>query len=156
MFILAGSICSFIIHESFTTQKTTYIYIHIYVNSQIYIQRQVVVSNGSKTVNFGFAMKNCKKKWALNLFLTLETPPQYSKYICLYWLALYALSLFMSLLLHKKQPIFLERDSVVLGDFVAYLFQYCAGFSVIFRIEGDDARSHVKENLDVGNVYQSS
>ena len=62
----------------------------------------------------------------------------------------------MSLLLHKKQPIFLERDSVVLGDFVAYLFQYCAGFSVIFRIEGDDARIYVKENLDVGNVYQFS
>ena len=62
----------------------------------------------------------------------------------------------MSLLLHKKQPIFLERDSVVLGDFVAYSFQYCAGFSVIFRIEGDDARIYVKENLDVGNVYQFS
>ena len=62
----------------------------------------------------------------------------------------------MSLFLHKKQPIFLERDSVVLGDFVAYSFQYCAGFSVIFRIEGDDARIHVKENLDVGNVYQFS
>ena len=62
----------------------------------------------------------------------------------------------MSLLLHKKQPIFLERDSVVLGDFVAYSFQYCAGFSLIFRIEGDDARIYVKENLDVGNVYQFS
>ena len=62
----------------------------------------------------------------------------------------------MSLLLHKKQPIFLEQVSVVLGDFIAFSFQYCAGFSVIFRIEGDDARIHVKENLDVGNVYQFS
>ena len=44
----------------------------------------------------------------------------------------------------------------MLGDFVAYSFQYCAGFSVIFRIEGDDARIYVKENLDVGNVYQFS
>ena len=61
----------------------------------------------------------------------------------------------MSLLLHKKQPFFLERDSGVLGDFVAYSFQYCARFSVIFRIEVDDASIYVKENLDVGNVYIS-
>ena len=27
---------------------------------------------------------------------------------------------------------------------------------MIFRIEGDDARMYVKENLDVGNVYQFS
>ena len=62
----------------------------------------------------------------------------------------------MSLLLHKQQPFFLEQDSGVLGDFVAYLFQYCATFSVIFQIEGDDASIYVKENLDVGNVYHFS
>ena len=64
----------------------------------------------------------------------------------------------MSLLLHKKQHIFLERDSVVLGDFVAYSFQYCAGFSVILQIEGGYAiaRIYVKKNLDMGNVYQFS
>jgi len=62
----------------------------------------------------------------------------------------------MSLLLHKKQPVLLERDSVVLGDFVAYSIQYCTRFSVIFQIKGDDARIYVKENLDVGNVYQFS
>ena len=63
----------------------------------------------------------------------------------MFWLALYALSLFMSLLLHKKQPFFLERDSGVLDDFVAYLFQNCATFSVSFRIEGDDARIYVNK-----------
>ena len=63
---------------------------------------------------------------------------------------------FMSLLLHKKHPIVPERDYIVLGDFVAYSLQYCAGFSVISRTEGDDARVYAKENLDVGNVYQFS
>ena len=63
---------------------------------------------------------------------------------------------FMSLLLHKKHHIVPERVSVVLGDFVAYSLQYCAGFSVISRTEGDDARVYAKENLDVGNVYQFS
>ena len=44
----------------------------------------------------------------------------------------------------------------MLGDFVACSLQYCFRFSVIFRIEGDDASIYVKENLDVGNVYHFS
>ena len=55
-----------------------YVYIHVYIFfvECIYIisvsvvqeDRAAVVSNGSKIVKFGFAMKNCKKKVLSDFF----------------------------------------------------------------------------------------